>query len=71
MNGPASSAGQIVGNRGECRGRHDHMRGITTVKIDSGDFAIDAHGEVTAPALLAYEAMAAMPTDADSLTNCP
>jgi len=47
------------------------VRGITTVKVDPGDFAIDAHGEVTAPALLAHEAMAAMPTDADSLTNCP
>ena len=47
------------------------MVGITTVKIDSGDFAIDAHGEVTTPALLAHEAMATVPTDADSLTSCP
>jgi len=47
------------------------MRGITTVKIDTGDFAIDAHSEVAAPALLAHKAMATMPTDAHSLTNCP
>ena len=32
---------------------------------DPSDFAIDAHGEVTAPALFAHETMTAMPTDAD------
>ena len=53
------------------RSRRDQVLGITTVEVDAGDFAIDAHGEVTATALLAHEAMAAMPTDADSLTNCP
>jgi hypothetical protein len=47
------------------------MRSITTVKVDSGHFPFDAHGEVTAPALLAHEAMAAMPTDTDTLTFLP
>src|ERR1051326_1567382 len=64
-------SGQVIGNCGEYRGRHNHVRGITAVKVYPGDFAIDAHREVTAPALVAHEAMAAMPTDTDALTFLP
>jgi hypothetical protein len=63
--------GQVIGNCGEYRGRHYHVRGITTVKVDPGDFAIYTHSEVTTPTLLAHEAMPTVPTDADSLINCP
>jgi hypothetical protein len=47
------------------------MVGITTIKIDTRDFAIDAHREVTTPALFAHEAVPTVPTDTNSLTNCP
>src|SRR6476659_2277068 len=47
------------------------MRGISAGKINSRDFAIYTHGEVTTPALLAHEAMATVPTNTNSLANCP
>src|SRR5882724_3478443 len=54
--------GQFVGNRGECRGRYNHVLGITAVEVDAGDLSIDAHGEVTAATLFADKTMSTVPT---------
>src|SRR5213078_3262819 len=62
---------QLIGNRGEGQSRHNQVLGIPAIEIDAGDLSIDAHGKVTATALLAHEAMAAMPTDSDTLALLP
>ena len=62
---------QFVGNYGQCFRRRDHVFCITTIKIDAGDFAINAHSKIAAPALLADEIVSAMPADTDALPLFP
>src|SRR5438477_8346158 len=62
---------QFIRNRGQRCRRRDHVFSVTTVEIDSGDFAIDAHGEIAALALGADKTMSAMPPHPDSLTFLP
>ena len=62
---------QIIGNQRYCFRSDDQVIGIAAVEIDPGDFAIDAHGEIPAPALFADETMSSMPANADSLTFRP
>jgi hypothetical protein len=69
--GPGFIGWQFFWDRGESFGAGDHVLGITAVEVDAGDFSIDAHREVTAPALFTNKTMPAMPTDTDALTNCP
>src|SRR5205085_1985438 len=62
---------QFIWDRGQRCRRCDHILGISAVEIDAGDFAIDAHGEIAAPALCTDETMSAMPAYADALTFSP
>ena len=62
---------QFIGNHGQHRRRCDQVLGISAIEIDAGDFAIDAHGEIAAPALFAHETMSSMPAHADALTFAP
>ena len=51
--------------------RSDHVFGITAIVVDPGDLAINAHREITAPALVAGKIMSAVPADADALPCLP
>src|SRR5437867_2800416 len=62
---------QFVRNRCHCRRWRNHILGISAVKIDARNLAIDAHSEIAAPALFADEIMSAMPADADALAFFP
>src|SRR5439155_21549833 len=62
---------QFIRDGGQRCRRCDHVLGISAVEIEACDFAIDAHGEISALALCADEAMSAMPADADALTFLP
>src|SRR5215472_6641469 len=63
--------GNLIRNRGECGRGCNHVLGISTIEIETGDFAIDTHREISAAALLADEIMAAVPTDTDALPHSP
>src|SRR6185436_6738299 len=62
---------QLIGNRGQCGRRSNHVLGITAIEIDACDLAIDAHREIPSPALFAMKAMPAVPADANALILCP
>src|ERR1035438_8440640 len=52
-------------------GWRNHVFGIAAIKIDTGDLAIHAHREITAPALVADEIVATMPAHAHAIALCP
>src|SRR5260221_6031785 len=62
---------QVVRNRGQRFRARDHVLGISAVGIEAGDFPINAHREITPPALCADETMSTMPANADALTSFP
>ena len=62
---------QFVRNRCHCRRWRNHILGISAVKIDARNLAIDAHSEIAAPALFADEIMSAMPAYAHALAFFP
>src|SRR5207237_1027747 len=62
---------QFIGNRRQRGRRCDHILGIAAIEIDTGDFAIDAHRKVTAPALYTDKIMPPVPADANALTFFP
>ena len=62
---------QFIGNRSERFGWRGHILCISAIEIDSGDFAIDAHFEIAAPARVAHKTMSAMPADTYALTFLP
>jgi len=64
-------SGQFIRNRSQSRRWRNNVLGVPTVEVKPGDLSIDAHGEITAPAQLAYETVSAMPADADALTFLP
>src|SRR5256886_7288523 len=70
MKGPASAAGNSSGIDASRRWRN-HILGISAVKIDARNLAIDAHSEIAAPALFADKIMSAVPADADALAFFP
>src|ERR1043166_911003 len=51
--------------------RRDHVLGVTAIKIDPRDLAINAHSEIAATALVTHKIMAAVPADADALVSFP
>src|SRR4051794_28661130 len=59
---------QFVGNQRHRFGSDDQIIGIAAVEIDPGDLAIDAHGEIPAPARFADETMPSVPAHTDALT---
>src|SRR5215213_10000114 len=63
--------GNLIRNRSQHRGWCNHVLGISTVEVYPGDFSINTHREVAAPALFTYEAVAAMPADTNALTCRP
>src|SRR2546430_15653535 len=62
---------QFVRNRCHCRRWRNHILGISAVKIDARNLAIDAHSEIAAPAQFADEIMSAMPAYAHALAFFP
>src|SRR6185369_187246 len=64
-------SGQFIWNRSQHCRRRNHVLGVPTVEVKPRDLSIDAHGEITAPAQVAYETVSAMPADADTLTFLP
>src|SRR5205814_2297169 len=62
---------QLIRNQRHRRHRRDHVLSISAIEIDTGDFAIYAHGEIAAPALFADKTMPAVPAYADALTFLP
>src|ERR1700675_1834688 len=68
---PRFFARQFIWNRRQRFRPRDHVFGIAAVVIEPGDLAIDAHHEITAPALVANEVVSGVPTDADALTFFP
>src|SRR5436190_20975705 len=68
---PGFFRGKFVRDQRQCFRRRDHVFGVTTIKIDARDFAINAHSEIAATALVAHEIMPAVPADADALALLP
>src|SRR5205814_3147120 len=62
---------QIIGDQRHRFRPDDQIIVIAAVEIDAGDFAIDAHGEIPAPALVANKAVTAVPAYSDSLAFRP
>src|SRR4051812_24436314 len=62
---------QIIGNQRPRFRSDDKVIGIAAVEIDPGDLAIDAHGEIAAPALVANKTVTAVPAYSDSLAFRP
>jgi hypothetical protein len=49
----------------------NHVLSVTAIVVDAGNFAIDAHREISAPAFIADEIVSTVPADADALTQSP
>src|SRR5256885_2918290 len=62
---------QFIGNHGQPRRRCDQIFRISAVEIEAGDFAIDAHGEIPAPARFTDETMSSMPAHPYAQTFAP
>src|SRR5262249_24617950 len=62
---------QLIRHRGHRFRRRDQVLGITAVVADPGDLQHLAVDEIAAPALLADEAVPAVPANADALAFLP
>src|SRR5215813_1722217 len=71
MIGPALLRRQCIRDRRRGCSRCDHVLGVSAIEIEACDLAIDAHREIATAALLAHEAMSAMPADPDALAVLP
>jgi len=63
--------GEVVGDRGYGFGWDDYVFCVASVEADAGNLLVLAEDKIAAATGIAYEAVSAMPANADTLTALP